>query len=277
MKLGLVVSTVDALPSAFVVLRDDLCRCVDRCADFGFDGVELALRHPDQVDLPRLRQRLTATGLEIPCLSSGQVFAADRLFFTHPDSTIRAAAVERITGMIRLAAELGARVNLGRVRGGIPEGESLEVAKTRFFECLHRCADIAEPLHVTLLIEPVNRYETNFINTCAEGAGIIREAGRGCLKLMPDLFHMNIEDPSFRTAFESFKEVIDYIHVADSNRWAPGWGHTPLKEIFQVLSDIGYDGYLTGEVLPEPDPDSAARQVVDFLSRTLGRTQATFA
>jgi 5-keto-L-gluconate epimerase len=88
---------------------------------------------------------------------------------------------------------------------------------------------------------------------------------------MPDLFHMNIEEVSFRGAFESLKEDIDYIHVADSNRWAPGWGHTPLDEILQILSGIGYDGYLTGEVLPEPDPDSASRQVVDFLSRKLGR------
>ncbi|MGP8245729.1 MAG: TIM barrel protein [Bryobacteraceae bacterium] len=277
MKFGLVVSTVDALPSAFVVLRDDLCRCVDRCAELGFDGVELALRHPAQVDLPRLRQRLAATGLEIPCLSSGQVFAADRLYFTSPDSSVRAAAVERIVEMVRLAAELGARVNLGRVRGGIAEGEPLEGAKTRFFECLHRCADVAEPLNVTLLIEPVNRYETNFINTCAAAADVIREAGRSCLKLMPDLFHMNIEDASFRAAFESFQEEIDYVNVADSNRWAPGWGHTPFDEIFRILSDIGYDGYLTGEVLPEPDPDSAARQVVDFLSRELGRDRTSFA
>jgi sugar phosphate isomerase/epimerase len=236
--------------------------------------VELALRDPDQVDLPRLRRRLAATGLEVPCLSSGQVFAADRLFFTHPDKNTRIAAVERIVGMIRLGAELGARVNLGRVRGGIPEGESPETAKARFFDCVHRCADVAELLGVTLLIEPVNRYETNFINTCGEGAALIREAGRSCLKLMPDLFHMNIEEASFRDVFESLKEDIDYIHVADSNRWAPGWGHMPLGEIFQILSDIGYDGYVTGEVLPEPDADSAARQVVDFFSRKLGRNRA---
>jgi sugar phosphate isomerase/epimerase len=275
MKVGIVVSTADALPSAFVVLRDDLCRCIDRCSEAGFDGAELALRHRDQVDLPKLRQRLAATGMEVPCLSTGQVFAADHLFFTHPDSSVRAAAVERILGMIQLAAELKSRVNLGRVRGGIPAGESLETAKARFFDCVHRCADVAEHLNVTLLIEPVNRYETNFINTCAEGAEIIREAGRRCLKLMPDLFHMNIEEVSFRQAFESFKRDIDYIHIADSNRRAPGWGHMPLNEIFQILADIGYDGYLTGEVLPEPDAQSAAQQVADFLSRKLGRSRAT--
>ncbi len=273
MKAGIVVSTADALPSAFVVLRDDLCRCVDRCTQAGFNGVELALRHRDQVDLPRLRERLAATGMEVPCLSTGQVFAVDHLFFTHADDRVRTAAVERIVGMIELAAELKARVNLGRVRGGISEGETAETATARFIECVHQCADIAERLGVTLLIEPVNRYETNFINTCAEGAEIIRLAGRRCLKLMPDLFHMNIEEPSFRAAFESFKSEIDYIHIADSNRRAPGWGHLPLNEVFEILSGIGYDGYLTGEVLPVPDADSAARQLASFLSEKMGRNQ----
>jgi sugar phosphate isomerase/epimerase len=76
---------------------------------------------------------------------------------------------------------------------------------------------------------------------------------------------MNIEDASFREAFESGRGSIGYVHVADSNRLAPGWGHIPFDEIFQVLSDIGYDGYLTAEILPKPDPDSAARQAARFL------------
>jgi sugar phosphate isomerase/epimerase len=266
MKLGVAVSTQDALPSAFVVFRDDLCRCVDRCADLGFDGIELALLDASQADVSGLKQRLSATGLEIPCISSGQVFAADRLYFTHPDIEVREAAVERIADMIRLAAEFGAKVNTGRVRGFIHDGETCGTATARFLECLHKCADVAEPLGVELIVEPVNRYEVNFINSCAEALEIIRRAERKCLKLMPDLFHMNIEDASFRDAFESGRDLISYVHVADTNRLAPGWGHMPFDEIFQVLSSIGYDGYITAEILPKPDPDRAAEQAVRFLS-----------
>lgn len=265
MKLGVAVTTADAIPSAFVVFRDDLCRLIDRCAEIGFHGVELALRDASQVDIGRIDERLRATGLEIPCISSGQVFAADRLYFTHPHPAIRKAAVERIVGMIRLAAHFGAKVNTGRVRGFIPEGETAETATSRYLDCLCRCADVAEPLGVELVVEPVNRYEVNFINTCAEAMEIIHRCGRKCLRLMPDIFHMNIEDASFREAFESGRGSIGYVHVADSNRLAPGWGHIPFDEIFQVLSDIGYDGYLTAEVLPKPDPDSAARQAARFL------------
>jgi 5-keto-L-gluconate epimerase len=269
MKFGLAVAGPSALPSAFVVFRDDFARCVDRCAELGFDGVELALLRAEEVDVPRLRERLIATGLEIPCVSSGQVFAADRLYFTHPEESVRNAAVDRITGMIRLAAELGARVNTGRVRGIIHEGETVETAVARYLDCLNRCADVAEPLGVEIIVEPVNRYEVNFINNCDQGLELLQRAGRQCLKLMPDLFHMNIEDPSFRQAFESCREHVTYVHVADSNRLAPGWGHMPFDEIFQILNDIGYDGWLTAEILPKPDPDAAAAQAIRFLRENL--------
>lgn len=271
MKIGIAVAAADALPSAFVVFRDDLCRCVDRCAALGYDGVEFALREAAEVNVLEVKKRLAATGLEVPCISSGQVFAADRLYFTHPGPAVRDAAVDRIIGMIRLAAEFGAKVNTGRVRGLIHEGETVQTAKQRYLDCLHRCADVAEPLGVELIVEPVNRYEVNFINNCDEGLELVKEAGRACVKLMPDLFHMNIEDASFRQAFEAARQFITYIHVADSNRLAPGWGHMPFDEIFEILSDIGYDGYLTAEILPHPAPDSAAAQAAKFLREKLGR------
>ena len=277
MKIGLAVAAADALPSAFVVFRDDLCRCIDRCAALGYDGAELALRYAGEVDVPEMKRRLAATGLEVPCISSGQVFAADRLYFTHPDQTVRDAAVERITDMIRLAAEFGAKVNTGRVRGIVHEGETVETATARYLVCIGRCADVAEPLGVELIVEPVNRYEVNFINNCAEGLEIVKRAGRRCLKLMPDLFHMNIEDASFRQAFESARDYIGYVHAADSNRLAPGWGHLPFDEIFQILSDIRYDGYITAEILPKPTPDAAAEQAIRFLRARLAAATAAAA
>jgi sugar phosphate isomerase/epimerase len=265
MKIGLAVSTADALPSAFVAFRDDLCRCIDRCADLGYDGVELALRDTSQVDVLLMKERLAATGLQVACISTGQVFAADQLYFTHPDIVVRNRAVDRIIDMIRLASEFKAKVNMGRVRGTIHAEDTPETARQRYIDCVCRCADIAEPLGVELLVEPVNRYEVNFINNCAKGVDLIRESGRRGSRLMPDTFHMNIEDPSFRDALLRAREFIGYIHVADSNRLAPGWGHMPFDEIFMALEDIGYDDWITVEILPEPDPDSAARQAVQFL------------
>jgi sugar phosphate isomerase/epimerase len=265
MKLGLAVAPADAPASAFVVFRGDLCELVDRCADLGYDGVEIAVRYAEQIDVAAVQRRLAATGLEVPCISSGQVFACDRLYMTHPDAAVREAAVERIIAIIRAAAELGAKVNTGRVRGIIHEHETAEVAAARYLDCIRRCADVAEPLGVELIVEPVNRYEVNFINNCAEGLEIVRRAGRDCVRLMPDIFHMNIEDASFRGSFEQARDFITYVHVADSNRLAPGWGHMPFDEIFDALESIGYDGYLTAEILPKPEALAAARQTVAFI------------
>jgi sugar phosphate isomerase/epimerase len=197
------------------------------------------------------------------------------LFRSHPDEAIRRAAVDRIIGMIRLASEFGAKVNTGRVRGIVPDGETAATAAARYLDCLGQCADVAEPLGVELIVEPVNRYEVNFINNCAEGLDIVRRAARSSVKLMPDLFHMNIEDPSFRESFESARDYITYVHVADSNRLAPGWGHMPFAEIFGILSGIGYQGYLTAEILPRPDPDSAAQQAIRYLSQELKHAHHT--
>lgn len=265
MKIGLVVSTADALPSAYTVFRDDLGRCIDRCAGLGYDGVELALRYASQVDLSLVKQRLAATGLGIPCISTGQIFAADHLYFTHPEAGVRDQTVERVIEMIRLAAEFGAKVNTGRVRGVIHDGEPPNTARQRYIDCIQRCADIAEPLGVELIVEPVNRYEVNFINNCTEGLDIVRETRRRCVKLMPDTFHMNIEDASFKDAILAARDLIGYFHVADSNRLAPGWGHIPFDDIFDALDQISYDGWGTAEILPTPDPDSAARQAAQFL------------
>lgn len=271
MKIGLVVSTKDALPSAYVVYRDDLSNCIDRCAALGYDGVELALRIRSQVDVKKVAKRLEATGLEVPCISTGQVFAADHLYFTHPSADIRDKAVERIIEMVELAAEFGAKVNMGRVRGLIGKDDDPQEARRRYIDCVNRCADVAEPLGVELIVEPVNRYEVNFINNCAQGVEIIRASARRCLRLMPDTFHMNIEDVSFSDSLRQCKKLIGYVHVADSNRLAPGWGHLPFDEVFAALNEIGYDGWITAEVLPFPDPDKAAEQAVRFLRSCISR------
>lgn len=268
MKIGLAVATADAPASAFVALRGNLSECVDQCAAMGFDGVELALRHATQVNLQQLHRHLRATGMEVPCLSTGQVFAVDGLSFTHPESQIRQRAIDRVLQVIELAGELGSMVNMGRVRGLLTEGDEL-ASRQRCLDCIAHCADRAETLGVDLIIEPVNRYELNFVNSCDEGADLIRESGRQCLRLMPDTFHMNIEDTSFDQALRDNGPLIGYVHVADSNRLAPGWGHLPFDPIFSTLQAIGYDGWVTAEILPRPNPHDAAVQALHFLRSRL--------
>lgn len=104
-----------------------------------------------------------------------------------------------------------------------------------------------------------------------EGLQIVQRCGRDCVRLMPDVFHMNIEDASLRQAFGPAREFVTYVHVADSNRLAPGWGHIPFDEILSILVDIGHDGWLTAEILPRPDAVAAAEQAIRFLSSRVSR------
>ena len=83
---------------------------------------------------------------------------------------------------------------------------------------------------------------------------------------MLDLFHMNIEEPSIEDGLRRAEDKLWHVHIADSNRHYPGSGHLDFVSIFEVLRDLDYKGYLSGEMLPIPDPDTAARKTVEFLN-----------
>ncbi|MCL6431571.1 MAG: sugar phosphate isomerase/epimerase [Anaerolineae bacterium] len=126
-------------------------------------------------------------------------------------------------------------------------------------------------LGVELLLEPVNRYEINYINSVPEALEVLRAAGCPNVRLMPDVFHMNIEDGSIPGSLILAGETIGYVHVADSNRRAPGQGHLNLPEVLMTLEALGYRGYVTAEILPYPDPDTAARAAIRYLRALLPR------
>jgi sugar phosphate isomerase/epimerase len=187
------------------------------------------------------------------------------LCFSSPDQGIRTQAIVRIKGLIDIAERLGSMVNIGRVRGPIESGEPYENSEKRFLDSLDEVARYAAPKGVTLALEPVNRYELNFINNVSEAYDVISKRDLPNVKIMPDTFHMNIEDQSIEATFVKFKDHIAYIHFADSNRRAPGQGHLNFPNIINTLRATGYDGYVTAEILPFPSPDEAAQQAVKHL------------
>jgi len=263
-RIAVAVATVDAMPDAFVVWRgiEDSIR---KAAAFGYDGIELALQTAGQVDAARVEALLAEYGLACPCVSTGQVFAGLGLCFTATEPEKRAAVIRVFKELIDLAERLDAMVNIGRARGFVEPGESREHAETRFVAVARELAAYAQPKDVTLLLEPVNRYEINFINSVAEGTALIDKVGAPNLALMPDLFHMNIEDRSLGGALEEHADRVAYVHFADSNRLAPGQGHTDFQAVFAALKRMNYDGWISVEILPRPDPDSAARQAIEHL------------
>ena len=268
MKIGLAVAPEHALPTAFVVFRDRLEVSIEKAAKLGYDAIELALRDGTEADPTHIKALLDAHGMDLAAISTGRVFAEANVWCTSPDAAIRRRAVNIIKGIIELAGPFHTRVNLGRARGYIHADETREIAEARFLECIWECADFAAPRGVDILLEPINRYESNFINNVTEGIALMHAIGRPNVKLMPDVFHMNIEDASIVGSLEQAGNLIGYVHFADSNRRAPGQGHLDFPAILSCLKRIGYDGYVTVEILPYPDADTAAQQAITYL-RTL--------
>lgn len=268
MKIAVAVASENALPSAFVVLRG-LEESIPKAAKYGYDGIELALRDKDQVDVNKIKKLITNYGLEIPVVSTGQVFADLKLWFTSSDKSVRLKAVEVFKGLIEVATEFNAKVNIGRVRGFIADGETYETTVQRFSEVVSQISAYAEKYGVELILEPVNRYEINFINNLDEGTELIDKLHLEKLKLMPDLFHMNIEDKSIEGNLEKYINYISYIHFADSNRLAPGWGHLNFKSIIDTLNKVSYKGWISIEILPKPGPDESAIQAIRYLRKLI--------
>lgn len=264
MKLSVAIAGSNALPTAFVVWRG-FEKSIKKAAEYGYNGVELALKTADEVNRDELQKWLTSTNMEVSCISTGQVFADLGLYFTHPDAEVRSRAVDIFHGLIDLAKDFGNLINVGRVRGFISKGQTLEQTEALFIDTARRICDAAASKDVDIILEPVNRYEINFINNLDEGAELIRKTACSNLGLMPDVFHMNIEDAKIGESLIRHSRLIRYIHLADSNRLAPGMGHLNYEEIFQALDSAGFDGWAAIEILPKPDPDTAARKAVEYI------------
>lgn len=262
MKLSVAVAATNALPSAFVVFRG-FEASMRKASQLGYEGVELALKEAGEINGTELSGWLKRYDLEVSCISTGQVYADTGLMFTDADTQRRRQVIKIFCELIDLAADFGQKVNIGRIRGRIDHDRAGAI--DRFNATVTQLCEYADRKDVTLILEPVNRYEIDFINSVSEGAALLKSLQLKNLKLMPDTFHMNIEDRSIGETLATHISDIDYIHLADSNRLAPGKGHLDFPEIFKCLLSVKYQGWVSLEILPKPDPERAASQAADYL------------
>jgi len=268
MKLGIVIST-NATSFSAVSHGANLEETAKKCAALGYDGIELAVRDPALVDSGRLKKILRAAGLEVPAIGTGQAFLDEGLSFIDRRKSVRQKAVSRIKAHICFAAEFEAAVIIGLIRG---RGHENNPAEREFFaESLAACAEFAVKKGVELFLEPLNRYETKLVNKIDEGIELIKKLKCGNLKLLIDTFHMNIEEPSIYGSIVKAKPYLGHVHCADSNRRPPGCGHLDFRDITQVLKGIGYDRYISMEMLPWPTPDEAARMSIEYVKGVMNQ------
>ena len=232
--------------------------------ELGFDGLEIAMRAPEELERRELDALLRETGLQLAALGSGRSFFEDGLSLTDADEAGSTRAVERVVELAEYAAAFGVPLVIGLVRGKAPADGDLEAALERFIAGMRECVDRTVASGASFLIEAINRYETPLLTTAAETVAAVECIGSPSVGVLLDAFHMNIEEASIGAAIRATGERLGHVHIVDSNRRAAGMGHVDFAEVAAALHDIHYDGWLSAEILPLPDDRAAAEQARRF-------------
>ncbi|MDQ0285978.1 sugar phosphate isomerase/epimerase [Desulfofundulus luciae] len=265
MKKCIVVSG----PTRFAALafKDGFTASIRKVAQLGYDAVELAIRDPRAIDVEDIEKLLASVSLPVAAIGTGQAYGDEGLSFTDPEESVRQKAIQRVKDHIALAARWQSQVIIGLIRGKVTAGTPRELAQSWLVAALQECCALAEQQGVNLVLEPINRYETDLINTIAEAIELIRLVGSDNLKILADTFHMNIEEPSIVESIKTAGPYLTHFHIADSNRWAPGYGHLDFPSIISTLKEINYQGAVSAEILPKPDPETCAGATINYLVR----------
>jgi len=227
------------------------------------------VRDPKLLDLEAAKRTLAGHGLAVPAIGTGQAYSGEGISLTDPRKEIRQAALQRLRDHVELAREFDALVIIGLIRGKAGGGAAPHI-QGWLREGLAACSEVAVEKGVRLVVEPINRYETTLINTADEALALIEEVGLRNTGVLFDTFHANIEEASLEESIRRCAGRLYHVHVADSNRRAPGDGHLDFSGVFQALRDVGYGGFLSAEILPLPDPDTSVRRTFAYLKRLLG-------
>jgi len=264
MNLSIVLSTQQAQFQA-ATFKGNLETNLARIASFGYEGVELAIREPNLVDLNNLDELIHKYNLKVPAIGTGQAWGEEGLSFTDPDSKVRRLAIERIKSHIPIAAHFRAVIIVGLIRGVVKPGVDPAQAMDWLVEALRKCSDAAHMDGIRLALEPINRFETTLINNTTQGLELIKSVGANNFGLLLDTFHMNIEEAVIENSIKVCGKNIFHFHVADSNRWHPGAGHLDFKSILNVLFSTSYQDWISGEFIPKPDAETAARKNIAYI------------
>jgi sugar phosphate isomerase/epimerase len=267
MKLAAVITTPEVpIPVPVAFFSGTLPERLDKAAALGYEGVELMVLDPDRLDAPALRQEIRARRLEVAAIGTGAQFLVDKLTLLADDPAIEKRALGRFWKLAVFAAACGAPlVTIGSYRGKLAWGGA--GARERLVRTLRRCAETAAAHGVRVALEPLNRYESDVVNTAAEGMALADEIAHPAFGLLLDTYHVNIEEPNIAGAFRTAAPRLWHVHLGDSNRLPPGQGHFDFALVVNTLRELGYAGYLSAELLARPDPDTAAQATIEAMRR----------
>ena len=234
--------------NTLVYANEDIAVGIERLARCGYDGVDI-VGEPEQYDAQRIRALLEEHHIQASSICA--VFSPQRDFVSS-NAAIRKSAVEYVKSCVDFAGAIGAKaisVQATACMKTAPEaGPEQEWAWA--VEGLREAGLYAQTKHIRLTLEAWNRYETYLINRCDQALAMVNDINLPNVGVMGDTYHMNIEESSMGDALRAVGDKLYYLHIADSNRAAPGRGHIDFKEVARALRDINYDGWVSMELLP---------------------------
>jgi D-psicose/D-tagatose/L-ribulose 3-epimerase len=229
--------------AAFTKDKVDL---IPKVADMGYDGVEIPFNDLSVLDVAataRARERarvgLTACAVLMPGTS-----------ITSADASERAVGVTRLKRIVDITSEMGGDTVAGPLYAPVREltGRARTADEWNWaVEGLRTTAEHAEPVSITLAIEPLNRFETHVLNTAADATKLARAVDHPNLKVQIDTFHANIEEKDTAASIRATGDLVGHFHASESDRGVPGTGQVRWEECFAALRDINYAGWVTIE------------------------------
>jgi len=218
----------------------------DKLKRMGFDGVEIFLNHPESLPIKKIKEKMNET--RMGCTLSIGLGKEQNL--VSPNSGIRDAGVAFLKEGVDVAYELGSDVISGVIYAawGYFTGKMRTEDEWNYSkECLLKVAEYAKGKDVVLALEPVNRFETYFLNTIEDTRKMVEEINHPNVRIHADTFHMNIEEESFYGAIKMAGEYLYHVHLCENNRGIPGTGHIPWDDVFRALRELNYNRWVVVE------------------------------
>jgi D-psicose/D-tagatose/L-ribulose 3-epimerase len=223
---------------------------IERLARLGYDGLEIS-GEPQGFDVAQVRALLDEHGLE--CWGAVTLMTGGRDLL-HEDPYVRLGSVQYVKDCLSFVAALDGKIVtvVPSTVGKIVPMASPEDEWRWAVDGLQECQAHAEEVGVRIGLEPLNRFETYFLNRCEQALALADAVGGNCGVAL-DTFHMNIEESDLLEAIRAAGDRLVDFHVADNNRMPPGYGALDWDAIARELQGIGYDGHLTVEFVPALD------------------------
>ena len=258
--------TISLVPEARggpFVFWDDLENACQTAKKLEFDAVEIFAPGPDVLQSSAVSQALADNGLALAAVGTGAGWVKHKLHLSLPNASDRQKAKDFIKSMIEAGAVHKAPAIIGSMQGRHGDGVDQATAMNYLADALEELGEYAAQQGVILIYEPLNRFETNLVNTIESGLHLLDRLSTRNVKLLADLFHMNIEEVSIADAVRQGGSQIGHVHFVDSNRRPAGNGHIDLSSVSAALAEIKYQGYISAEALPWPDSTTAAKTTID--------------